>query len=105
MDGDSYQRSLRLTTSNGSMIYVGFNNIETNRTMNIFNDAATWEAGLLKDIDELRKNEPNFRICIVSQSSKQAMSINEGLLQQKVSLVEDQFSGRLRPWSDQEGIL
>ncbi|MFM7988334.1 MAG: hypothetical protein ACKPKO_54385, partial [Candidatus Fonsibacter sp.] len=39
---------------------------------------ATWYAGLLHDIDEF-KSDRNFKICIVSQSSKQSMSINEDL--------------------------
>ncbi|MFM7985958.1 MAG: hypothetical protein ACKPKO_42245 [Candidatus Fonsibacter sp.] len=32
----------------------------------------------MKDIDEFN-SDPNFKICIVSQASKQAMSINEDL--------------------------
>ena len=78
MDGDVSQRTLRLASSYGNMIYVRNNNNETNNIMNIIKDPAKWEAGLLKDIDEF-KSDPNFRICIVSQSTKQAMSINEDL--------------------------
>ena len=62
------------------MLYVRNNNNETNKAMHIINESAKWEAGLLKDIDEFRNSDPNFRICIVSQSSKQAMSINEDLV-------------------------
>ena len=80
MDGDISQRSLRLDSSYGGMLYVRRFNNETNKATDIINGPATWEAGLLKDIDEFRNSDPNFRICIVSQSSKQAMSINEDLV-------------------------
>jgi len=60
------------------MIYVGNNNKKTKNIMNIIKDPDKLEAGLLKDIDEF-KSDPNFKLRIVSQSSKQAMSTNEDL--------------------------
>ncbi|MFM7978504.1 MAG: hypothetical protein ACKPKO_04245 [Candidatus Fonsibacter sp.] len=61
MDGDVSQRTLRLASSYGNMIYVNNNNNETNNIMNIIKEPAKWEAGLLKDIDEF-KSDPNFKI-------------------------------------------
>ena len=62
MDGDISQRSLRLDSSYGGMLYVRRFNNETNKATDIINGPATWEAGLLKDIDEFKNNDSNFRI-------------------------------------------
>ena len=67
--------------------------------MNIIQDLAKLEAGLLKDIDELKRADPNFRICIVSQTSKQAVSIKCGF-DTNTTRVEDQESNRFRQLSD-----
>ena len=77
LGGDVSQQSLRLSLSDGSMLYVRSNNNERNTEINIINDPATWEAGLSKDIDELNRKDLNFRIRIVSQSPRQAMIIND----------------------------
>ena len=48
--------------------------------MNLINSHVKRETRLSKDIDEFKKTDPTFRICIVSHSSKQAMSINADLI-------------------------
>ena len=97
MDSDASQRTLRLASSYGSMLYVRQNNNEANNTMHICHDAAASAEGLLKAIDEFKKHPPNFRISIVSQSSKQAMSINEDLIRRypelKINILAGSDSG------------
>ena len=66
--------------------------------MHIINNAAAWEAGLLlKDIDAFKKNDPDFMICIVSQSSNQAVIINEDLIRRypdlNIKILTDSDSG------------
>ena len=74
MDGDISQRSLRFAASFGKMLYERNNSNETTNAMTVINDPAKWEDGLRKDIDTFKNSDPNFKIYIVSQSSKQAMS-------------------------------
>ena len=40
----------------------------------------------MKDIDEFKNNDPNIKICIIPQSSKQAMSINANLIRNHPAL-------------------
>lgn len=86
MGGDVSQRSLRIVASYGSMRCVRQNHNETNNVMNIINDPANSDVGLLKDIYDFKKSDPNFRVCIVSQSSTQAMSINNDLIRRYAKL-------------------
>ena len=97
-------RSLRLANYNGNMICKREKHNGTNKAMRIISVLAKLETGLLKGIDEFKNADPNFRICIVSQSSRPAMSINEDLIR-KVPRVEDQDSNRFRQWNDQGGML
>ena len=71
MDGDISQRSLRFASSFGKMLYVRNNNNENNKDMHVINDPAKWEDEMYKDIDKFKKIDPNLRISIISQSSKQ----------------------------------
>ena len=46
--------------------------MKTNKSMNIINDAATWEVGLLKDIDEFKWSElPAMHVITITQASDQ----------------------------------
>ena len=44
--------------------------------MHVINDPAKWEYEMYKYIGKFKNIDPNFRICITSQSSKQCMSFN-----------------------------
>ena len=81
MDGDVPQRTLRLASSYSHMIFVKNNNNEAHHIINIIKHPAELEARLLKDIDEFRNTDPNFEICVIFQSSKQAIRINKNLMQ------------------------
>ncbi len=79
LDGDVSQRSLNLASSYGDMIYVNNTNNESNKRLNLICNTVKWEAKLHKDIEDFYKEDPNFRICIASQSSGQALSVEEDL--------------------------
>ena len=80
-----------------SCFYVRNNSNAANITMNIIQDPANWEAGLLNDIDEFQNADPNFRIRIVSQSFKQAISSNDDLIRRypelKIKILSGSDSG------------
>ena len=80
MDGDISQRSLRFASSFGKMLYVRNNNDETNKDMHVFYDPAKWEDEMYKNIDIFKNIDPNFRICIISQSSKHCTSLNNDIM-------------------------
>ena len=79
MDGDVSERSLGFASSYGSMAYVNNLNNMTNKSLNIICDQTKWEATLHKDIETFKQEDPSFRICIVSQSSTQALSLESDL--------------------------
>lgn len=57
------------------------------------NDPAIWEDGLHKDIDNVKNSDPNFKICIVSQSSKQAMSLHDDIMRRHSDLKINVLTG------------
>ena len=65
--------------------------------MTIISVAAKWEARLLHDINKFNNYEPNFKICIVSQSSNQSINTNEDLIRKypdlKIKLLTGSDSG------------
>ena len=75
MDGDISQIPLRFASSFGKTLYVRNNNNETNKEMHVINNPPKWEDEMYKHIEHIKNIDPNFRICIISQSSKQCMSL------------------------------
>ena len=80
MDGDISQRSLRFASSFGKMLYVRNNNDETNKDMHVFSNPAKCEDEMNKYIDIFKNIDPNFRICIISQSSKHCTSLIKDIM-------------------------
>ena len=64
------------------MVKCHINNInnESNRSINLICDQARWEAQLHADLERFYEQDQRFRVCITSQSSSQAISIEEDLL-------------------------
>ena len=75
MDGDITRISLRFASSFGKLLYVRSNNNKTNKEMHVINNPAKLEEEMYKHIENIENIDPNFRICIISQSSKQCMSL------------------------------
>jgi hypothetical protein len=61
--------------------------------MNIVCDHASWTAGLYRDIDKLRAEDPNVRICVISQSSQQVMEISDNLEKRYPTLSINKLTG------------
>jgi len=73
MDGDISQRTLSFASSYGRMIYV------TRTMINLICNQTKLEAKLHSDLENFYKIDQSFRVCIVGQSSNQALSIEEDL--------------------------
>ena len=62
------------------MLYVRNSNNETNQEMHVINNLAKLEDKMYKHIEKLKNINPNFGICIISQSSKQCMRLNDDIM-------------------------
>ena len=69
MDGDVSNRSLSFAKNYGDLTYIKNNNIQGNRVINLMLNEDQWEEQLRADLDQFYKEDPKFRVCIVSQSS------------------------------------
>ena len=63
------------------------------KAMHVINDPAKWEYNTYKDIDKFKNIDPNFRICIISQSSKHCMSLNGDIMQKYIELKINMLTG------------
>ena len=79
LDGDISQRSLRFASSFGKMLYVRNNINDTKKETHVINDPAKCEDEMYKNIGKFKNIDPNFGICILSQSSKQCMILNDDI--------------------------
>ena len=93
MDGDMSERSLSFASSYGEMDYVRNDNNETNKSLNIICDATKWERQLHGDIERFHGQDPKFRVAVVSQSSTQALSLEEDLRQRFPSICVRRLVG------------
>ena len=79
MDGDVSERTLSFAKSYGCMSYVQNTNNESNKSIHIARDESNWKTQLHADLQRYHQEDPGFRVCIVSQSSSQAVSLEESL--------------------------
>jgi hypothetical protein len=79
MDGDVSERTLSFAKSYGGMSYVCNTNNESNKSIHIVRDQSKWETQLHADLQRFHRADAGFRVCIVSQSSSQAVSLEESL--------------------------
>jgi hypothetical protein len=79
MDGDVSQRTMSFASSYGGYTYIYNKNNETNKVINLICNQAKWEAKLHRDLEGFYQSDPGFRVCIVSQSSGQALSLESDL--------------------------
>ena len=61
------------------MKYVNNVNYEGNKVFHLICDTIKWEMQLQDDLERFYEEDKNFRICIVSQSSNQALSLEDAL--------------------------
>ena len=79
MDGDISGRTLSFASSYGCMKYVNNVNCEGNKVFNLICDTIKWEMQLQDDLERFYAEDKNFRVCIASQSSNQALSLEDAL--------------------------
>jgi hypothetical protein len=75
MDGDVSERSLSFASSYGDMTYISNTNAEGNKHFNLMLDETQWNAQLVSDLNKFYTEDPNFKVCIVSQSSSKAVAL------------------------------
>ena len=61
------------------MVYVNNKNNETRTRINLICNQTKWEAKLHSDMENFCKIDQSLRVCVVSESSNQAVSIEEDL--------------------------
>ena len=93
LDGDMSQRSLSFACSYGELTYISNTNTEGNKTFNLMLDDAKWKKQLNEDILRLHQQDPNFRICIVSQSATRATTLENELQEKYPDLVVKKLVG------------
>ena len=79
MDGDVSERTLSFASSYGRMVYVNNTNTEQNKTINLICDSTKWETQLHGDLEKFYQEDKGFRVVVVSQSSTQALGLEEEL--------------------------
>jgi hypothetical protein len=72
MDGDVNERSLSFAKNYGDISYINNKNTEGNKVINLMLSEDQWEEQLRADLDQYYKEDPQFRVCIVSQSSSKS---------------------------------
>ena len=79
MDGDMSQRPLGFASSYGRTVHVNSKNNESNKSINLICSQTNMEAKMHTELEKFYKDDSSFRVCIVSQSSTQALRIEEDL--------------------------
>ena len=72
-------RSLSFIDSFGSFKYIINKNQENNKSFRVQHDKEEWENQLYNDIENFKLDDPNFKICICSQSAKLAEILKNDL--------------------------
>ena len=93
MDGDVSDRSLSFAKNYGDLTYIKNNNIQGNRIINLMLNEDQWEEQLRADLDQFYKEDPKFRVCIVSQSSSKVNALYDRIKEQCPHLVVKKLVG------------
>ncbi len=71
----------------GDLTHIKNNNIQGNRAINLMLNEDQWEEQLRADLDQFYKEDPEFRVCIVSQSSSKVNALYDRIKEQCPHLV------------------
>ena len=86
MDGDVSQRSLSFARCYGSTTYIKNTNAGGRKVFNLMLDEGRWEERLYEDLDRFHREDPSFRVCVVSQSSSRAVALQAEISQKRPHL-------------------
>ena len=92
-DGDVSERSLTFAKNYGELCYIKNNNIQGHRVINLILNEDQWEEQLRADLEQYYKEDPRFRVCIVSQSSSKVDALYDRLRKQLPHLVVKKLVG------------
>jgi hypothetical protein len=85
MDGDISRRSLSFASSDGELTYIKNTNTGGKKTINLTLDHDKLERQLYADLKKFHKEDPNFKFCIMRQSSSMAGHLEQKLGQDLTS--------------------
>jgi len=94
MDGDVSERSLSFAKNYGEMTYIKNKNIQGNRVINLILNEEQFEDQLREDLTNFYKEDPKFRVCIVSQSSSKCLALYDKIREQLPHLVVKKLIGQ-----------
>ena len=81
MDGDISRRSLSFASCYGNMTYIKNVNVEGKKVFNLMLDEGKWEGQLYQDLERFYQEDPNFKVCVVSQGSSRAVALQAEISQ------------------------
>ncbi|MFM7989705.1 MAG: hypothetical protein ACKPKO_61370, partial [Candidatus Fonsibacter sp.] len=79
MDGDISVRLLSFASAYGEITYINNKNTRAPRTINLMRDEQEWNTQLDADLAKYYAEDPQFRVCIVSQSSTKVVVLESEL--------------------------
>ena len=94
MDGDVSERSLSFAKNYGDLTYIKNKNIQGNRVINLFLNEEQFEDQLREDLNKFYKEDPKFRVCIVSQSSSKVNVLYDQIKEQLPHLTVKKLIGQ-----------
>ena len=94
MDGDVSERSLSFAKNYGEMTYIKNKNVQGNRVINLILNEDQFEDQLREDLTNYYQEDPNFRVCIVSQSSSKCLALYDKIKEQLPHLVVKKLIGQ-----------
>jgi hypothetical protein len=98
LDGDMSNRSLSFISSFGKFKYIVNKNQENNKSLRIIHEKDKWEGQLFEDIEAFRAEDPDFKVCVCSQSAKLAENLKNDL-EEKYPELKNEAHG-LGCWDD-----
>ena len=75
IDGDTSNNSLSFASAYGDITRINNRNTGGARTTHLMLNDGQWHAQLDTDLTKYHEEDPHFRVCIVSQSSTKAVSL------------------------------
>jgi hypothetical protein len=93
MDGDISNRSLSFVSHYGDLTYIKNTNTEGKRNFVLKLNEIAWKTKLNGDLERFYQEDPNFKVCIVSQSSSQAVALEAELKEQHPRLKVHRLVG------------
>ena len=93
-DGRRRERSLSSAKKYGGVTYIKNKNIQGDRVTNFIWNEDQFEDQLREDLTNYYKEDPKFRVCIVSQSSSKCLALHDKIKEQLPHLAVKKLTGQ-----------